>query len=537
MRTMKRLPLLMVVALMWLTTLTPFTTAQAQAPEAGVLRTSIASDPVLDPALVPDTYSGIMIKNLMEGLTRPDAEGVPEAAMAESWDVSEDGLVYTFHLREAQWTNGDPVVAGDFEYAWKRVLNPDTASPKAGDLFEIKNAQAYYSGEAALEDVGVKALDDKTLEVTLENPTPYFLDLTARTTVMYPVNPRAVEENENWATDAGEEYVTNGPFTLSEWEHNSYFTFAKSPTYWDADNVQLERAEVQIIEAESTANAAYQAGEIDFVGIPFNTVSLDALDTYRADGTLQTVDFAALYEYKMNVTDPVLANKNIRKALAYGIDRQTLIDNITKANEKPALGLVSPAMRGFEGSNNYFADADFETAKEYLQQGLEELGMSDPSELTVTLTTNTSETHGAIAQYLQAGWVNNLGINVEIANQEWQVHLDNLLTLNYQLGRLGSVAEYNDPNAFLEMYYEPDNGMNRTGWENADYQALLDEASVETDVEKRIELLKEAEAIFMEEMPTVPVYFYSNAYVARDYVQNMHPDAFVDVQLKHVVVE
>lgn len=534
MKKIKQLLLLMTVVLGLLPSQN---VVSAQAPDPGVLRTSIASEPVLDPALVPDTYSGIMIKNLMEGLTRPDAEGEPEPAMAESWDVSEDGLVYTFLLRDAEWSNGDPVTAGDFEFAWKRVLNPDVASPKASDLFVLKDAQAYYSGEASVDDVGVKALDDKTLEVTLEVPTPYFLDLTARTIVMYPVNPRAVEENESWALDAGEAYVTNGPFTLSEWEHNSYFTFSKSPSYWDAENVQLETVNVQVIEAESTANAAFQAGEIDFVGIPFNTVSLDALDVYRADDTLQTVDFAALYEYKVNVTDPVLSNVNVRKALAYGIDRQTLIDNITKANETPALGLVSPAMRGFEDSNNYYTDGDFEAAKEYLAKGLEELGMSDPSELTVTLTTNTSESHGAIAQYLQAGWVNNLGINVEIANQEWQVHLDNLLTLNYQLGRLGSVAEYNDPYAFLEMYYEADNGMNRTGWENEEYQRLLDEASVETDEEKRVELMKQAEAIFMEEMPPIPVYFYSNAYVAKDYVQNMHPDAFVDVQLKHVVVE
>lgn len=534
---MKKLSVLFLLLTVMLGLTPNLNTVQAQAPDPGVLRTSIASEPVLDPALVPDTYSGIMVKNLMEGLTRPDAEGVPEPAMAESWDVSEDGLVYTFHLREASWSNGDPVTAGDFEFAWKRVLNPDTASPKAGDLFEVANAQAYYLGEASADDVGVKALDDKTFEVTLENPTPYFLDLTARTTVMYPVNPRAVEENESWALDAGESYVTNGPFTLTEWEHNSFFTFGKSLSYWDNENVQLETVNVQVIEAESTANAAFQAGEIDFVGIPFNTVSLDALDVYRADETLQTVDFAALYEYKMNVTDPQLSNVNIRKALAYGIDRQTLIDNITKANETPALGLVSPAMRGFEESNNYFTDGDFQTAREYLATGLEELGLSDPSELTVTLSTNTSESHGAIAQYLQAGWVNNLGINVEIANQEWQVHLDNLLTLNYQLGRLGSVAEYNDPNAFLEMYYEPDNGMNRTGWENAEYQELLDAASVETDEAARVELMQQAEAVFMDEMPTVPVYFYSNAYVAKDFVKNMHPDAFVDVQLKHVVVE
>lgn len=534
---MKKFNVLFLLLTMMLALMPRLNTIQAQAPEPGMLRTSIASEPVLDPALVPDTYSGIMVKNLMEGLTRPDAEGVPEPAMAESWDVSDDGLVYTFHLREASWTNGDPVTAGDFEFAWKRVLNPDTASPKAGDLFEVANAKAYYLGEASVDDVGVKALDDKTLEVTLENPTPYFLDLTARTTVMYPVNPRAVEENESWALDAGESYVTNGPFTLTEWEHNSFFTFSKSPSYWDNETVQLETVNIQVIEAESTANAAFQAGEIDFVGIPFNTVSLDALDVYRADDTLQTVDFAALYEYKMNVTDPQLANVNIRKALAYGIDRQTLIDNITKANETPALGLVSPAMRGFEDSNNYFTDGDFETARKYLKTGLEELGLNDPAELTVTLSTNTSESHGAIAQYLQAGWVNNLGINVEIANQEWQVHLDNLLTLNYQLGRLGSVAEYNDPNAFLEMYYEPDNGMNRTGWENVEYQELLDAASVETDESARNELMKQAEAVFMDEMPTVPVYFYSNAYVAKDFVQNMHPDAFVDVQLKHVVVE
>ena len=201
-----------------------------------------------------------------------------------------------------------------------------------------------------------------------------------------------------------------------------------------------------------------------------------------------------------------MSNVNIRKALALAIDRQGLVDNITIGEQEPALGYVPPTIAGFEEDRGYFKDADFEQAKEYLAKGLEELGLQDPSELTVKISINTSEAHSTIAQYIQEGWASNLGINAEIDNSEWQVYLDKLSALDYQIGRLGWIADYNDASSFLGMYDSVDNGNNDTGWSNEEYTKLLKEAELETDLDKRTELLKQAEAVMIEEMPVIPLY-------------------------------
>lgn len=499
------------------------------------LNVSMLTDPVLDTALTTDTYSPSLLKNIFEGLTRTDSEGVPQPAMASSWQVSEDGLVYTFTMREgAEWSNGDPVTAHDFEYAWKRVLNPETLAHGADDLFLIAGAEAYHLGEASADEVGVKALDDSQLEVTLATPAPYFLELTSRLGKLLPVHQATVEENSAWAQEGGDSFVSNGPFTVSEVNHTSHYVLTKNENYWDQENVALETVTVYIVESEATANAMFQAQELDFIGIPFNSVSLDAIDLYREQDLFNVVDFAAFYNYKMNTTDETLSNVNIRMALALAVDRQTLIDNVTKGGETPALGLVPPMMKGFEEDRGYFQDADFEKAREYLAKGMEELGLSDPSQVSVTLSTNTSESHSAIAQYVQHGWVEHLGISVEVANTEWQVHLDQMSMLDYQLGRIGDTGDYNDAYTFLSKYEEVNNADNRTGWHNDTYTDLLAQSKTETDSDKRVALLQEAEAILMESVPFVPVYYYSNSFAFHDNVKNMAPNPFIEVNLKEV---
>lgn len=525
---------LMSAAFLSLSGVLPTVSVGAQAEQVLNLA-STSEPPSIDPAVATDSASSAVIFNVFEGLTqRKDNEVVP--AVAESWEVSEDGLTYTFKLRDSQWSNGDAVTAGDFEYAWKRVLNPETLSEYANLLYVIEGAEAYNKGEGKVEDVGVKAVDDKTLEVKLTAPIAYFPDLVAHYTFM-PVNQKVVEANADWAMEAGEDYVGNGAFVLSEWNHSSDYTLEKNANYWDADAVSLTKVNVQIVESEATANAMFQSGDIDFLGSPYQTVSLDAIDTYRENNQLNVADFAAIYWYKVNTTDEVMSNVNIRKALALAIDRQGLVDNITKGNQVPALGYVPKTVAGFEEDRGYFADADYEKAKEYLAAGLEELGLKDASEVKVNISINTSEAHSAIAQYIQEGWAKNLGVNVEIDNSEWQVYLDKLSALDYQVGRLGWIADYNDATSFLNMYDSVSNGNNDTGWENQDFANLLKEADMETDAAKRVDLLKKAEALMIDEMPVIPIYYYTNLYVHKDNVKNMKQDGLGKVYLKYVVVE
>lgn len=512
-------------------------TAMVSAQEEQVLNLAIGSEPpTIDPALATDSTSGAIIKNVFEGLTAMDNAGEVLPGAAESWEVSEDGLTYTFKLREGNtWSNGDPVTASDFEYAWKRVLNPETASQYASILYVVAGAEAYNSGEGEADAVGVTAVDDSTLEVTLANPTTYFLELTAFYTYM-PVHQATVEADADWALDASDAYVTNGPFSLQEWAHSSHYVLVKNDSYWDVDNVSLDTVNVQIIEAESTANAEFQAGGIDYLGSPYSTVSLDAIDLYRANEELNVAPYAAIYWYKLNTTDEVMSNVNIRKALALAVDRQALVDNITKGGQLPAMGYVPPTSAGFEEDRGYFADADYDAAKEYLATGLEELGMSDPSELTINISINTSEAHSTIAQFIQEGWAQNLGINAEIDNTEWQVYLERLDVLDFQVARMGWIADFNDASTFLDMYRTADAGNNDTGWENEEYKALIDQAAAEQDVDVRTDLLLQAEAIMIEEMPVIPLYYYTNLYVVHDHVENMLPDALGNINLKDVSI-
>lgn len=491
--------------------------------------------PSLHPGLATDSTSSAILNNVFEGLTTRKGSEVVNAA-AEDISISDDQITYTIKLRDAKWSNGDPVTAYDFEYAWKWVLNPENASEYASMLYPIKNAEAYNKGKAKVEDVGIKVEDDKTLVVTLEQPTPYFLEMLAFKTY-FPVNKNVAEKNPKWYTEAGEDYVTNGPFLLDSWNHNKDITLKKNPDYWDAANVALEKVNITMVESEQTATTMFDNGEIDFLGSPFQTVALDAIDQYKSEGILKIKDYAAIYVYKFNTTDEILKNKNIRRALALAIDRQSLIDNITKGEQKPALGMVPVAIKGFEEDRGYFKDNDVEEAKKALEQGMKELGISKPEDLKITISFNTSEAHAAIAQFIQENWRKNLGINATLDNSEWQVYLDKLSNLDYQVGRLGWIADYNDAYTFLEQYDSAQNGNNDTGWENPEYTRLLRESNKETDPEKRLELLKQAEAIIIEEMPVAPIYYYTNLSVAKDYVKNMETDILGNIYLKYVDVE
>ncbi|RXT13832.1 peptide ABC transporter substrate-binding protein [Ammoniphilus sp. CFH 90114] len=509
-------------------------TEENKAPQ--VLRLNINSEPpTLDPGLAEDSTSGTLIRQMFEGLTRIGEDENPHEAAAEKIEVSEDLKTYTFTIREnAKWSNGDPVTAYDFEYAWERVLAPETAANYAYQLYVIKNAEKFNKGEIKdVNEVGIKATDERTLVVELENPTPYFLELTAFYTYM-PVNKNIVEANKDWANDATDKYVSNGAFKLDKWEHNNIAEIVKNDQYWDADKVQLDRITFAMIEDHATAFNMFENGELDWAGAPTSDLPTDAIPTLKDQGRLNIYPIAGTYWYKFQTEKPPFNNVKMRKAFAYAMDRQTIIDNVTQADQIPAMGAVPPTM-GLK-NEGYFKDNDLETAKKLFDEGLQELGMTK-EELDVTLSYNTSESHQKIAQAIQDQWKKAFGIDVKLENMEWKVYLEEMHSGNYQVGRMGWLGDFNDPINFLELYKDKYGGNNDTLWENADFQRLLGESAVEADPDKRKQILAQAEQILMDEMPIAPIYFYTKSYVKDDKVKGVLLHGLGDVDYKYAYIE
>ncbi|MFB3929908.1 MULTISPECIES: peptide ABC transporter substrate-binding protein [Bacillus amyloliquefaciens group] len=491
------------------------------------LNINIKTEPFsLHPGLANDSVSGGVIRQTFEGLTRVNSKGEPEEGMASKIETSKDGKTYTFTIRDgAKWSNGDPVTAQDFEYAWKWALDPNNESQYAYQLYYIKGAEAANTGKGKIDDVGVKAVNDKTLKVELNNPTPYFTQLTSFYTYM-PINKKIAEKHKNWNTNAGENYVSNGPFKMTAWKHSGSITLEKNDQYWDKDAVKLKKINMVMINNNNTELKKFQAGELDWAGMPLGQLPTESLPTLKKDGSLHVEPIAGVYWYKFNTEAKPLNNVNIRKALAYAIDRSSIVKNVTQGEQIPAMAAVPPSMKGFkDNTKGYFKDNDVKSAKEFLNKGLKELGVKNASDLpAIKLSYNTDDAHAKIAQAVQEMWKKNLGVKVELDNSEWNVYIDKLHSQNYQIGRmgwLGDFNDFNDPINFLELFRDKEGGNNDTGWEDPEFKKLLNQSQLETDPDKRIEELKKAEKIFIDAMPVAPVYFYTDPWVQDKNLKNV----------------
>ncbi|MEH7223960.1 peptide ABC transporter substrate-binding protein [Bacillus sp. JJ1566] len=503
------------------------------------LRINISSEPpTLHPGLATDSTSGVVLNHAFEGLTRISKNGEPEEAMAEKIDVSEDGKTYTFTIRDAKWSNGDPVTAHDFEYAWKWVLVPGNQSDYASQIYNyIEGAKnAYDTPDISIDkmqNVGIKAIDDKTLEVKLLNPTAYFLELTAFYTY-FPVNSKIAKDNPDWANRVDESYVSNGPFVIAD--KSATITLNKNKDYWDADSVKLEKITMDMINDPSTEYQSFKKGELDWAGAPMSALPTDVIPTLEKEGTLQKSTIAGTYWYKFNINKEPFQNENLRKAFAYAINRKAIVENVALGGQIPAMALV-PTTILKENEKGYFKDNDVAAAKEHLQKALDELGLSNVSELPpIALSYNTSEGHQKIAQAIQDMWRKELGVEVTLNNAEWTVFLDNVDTGNFQIARTGWLADFNDPVNFLEIYTVPQ-GNNDTGWTSETFNNLLAQAAVETDKNKRLDLLKEAEKVVISEMPIAPIYFYTNNWVQNENLKGVVISPLGDAQFKWAYFE
>lgn len=476
----------------------------------------------LDPHLVTGVTEHYVLLSLLEGLTNVHPQTLEvEPGVARAWDISDDGLHYTFYLDpNAKWSNGDPVTSGDFVFSFERILSPNLGAPYAYMLYSIKNAEAFHKGEIeSFDEVGVKMPDPHILTFELEAPTPYFLSLSGHYT-WWPVHPPTVlahgtmtDRISKW-TRVGN-FVGNGPFRLKKWKINDSIEVEKNPYYREADNVRLNRIHFLPVNAE-TEERAFRSKQLHITG----TVPVSRIDWYRKHSpqSLRFDTYLGVYYYLINTERGALKDPRVRKALAYSIDRDALTKHVLKAGQKPAAHFTPPNTAGYTAEVQLPYDPQL--ARKLLAEAGYPGGRNFPK---FEILFNTSESHRTIAVAIRQMWKNELGIEVELYNQEMKVYLATRKERNFDIARAAWIGDYVDPNTFLNLF-TGDNGNNHSNWNHPDYNALIRKAGFTSDPISRYALFQEAEKILMDELPVIPIYFYVRSTLIAPSVRGWYPN-------------
>ncbi|PBB06120.1 MULTISPECIES: peptide ABC transporter substrate-binding protein [Salimicrobium] len=507
-----------------------------------VLSLSESADiPTMDSSMATDTVAFQWLGSTKDGLYRLDEDAQAEPGIAKDHEMSEDGTTYTFNLREdAKWSNGDPVTAEDFVYAWQRAVNPDTGSEYGPYMMNgvIKNAEAIASGEMEVSELGVTAKDEHTLEVQLEQATPYFESLTAFGTFL-PLNQDFVEEQgDNYAQEA-DALLSNGPFKFEEWNHGEGWTVVKNEDYWDAENVKLDKIDVNVVKDTATGVNLFNSGEIDRTGL-----SSEFVDEYRSSEEFQIKDEPTLFYIKMNQEGEVLSNVNARKAIQYAIDRQGMVDVILNNGSKPSTGQVPENFvshpesgKDFRELNGDLVTSDLEKAKEHWKKAKEELG-KDSVELEYL--GGDTEVAKNLDAYIKDQLEQLEGLSVKVNSVPFEVRLERDTNMNYQLQNAGWGPDYIDPNTFLNLWLT-DGGNNHTGYASEEYDKLINEANTDLaqDPEARWEnFLKAEELLMKEDAVLAPLYQRSVAQLQKPYVKGVYVNPMgADYTYKYAYIE
>lgn len=497
---------------------------------------AISEPPSLDPALIDNQIAGDISNQLFEGLVRLDEKGNVVAGVAESWDISDDKTVYTFHLnKNAKWSNGDPVTAEDFIFSWERVLNPEVAAPLGSNLFFIKNGAAYNEGTVKdFNEVGIKAPDEQTLEITLERPTSFFLELTSFFTLL-PVNKKVAEANDKWATDA-KTFVSNGPFQLKEWKHDQELVMVPNENYWAKEVVKLDELKWVMVNDQNTEYGMYKSGEIAVAEQIPNSIKSQLIQS----GDAEKLPSASVAYLRFNHENKVFSNPKIRKALSMALDRQLIVDKVTQGGETPAFSFIPNGLGNGVGEfreqagDSLFKDKSVEEAKQLLEEGKDELGLSSLPK--VTLLFYTSDLYNQLTQAMQEMWKKNLGLEVELKTMERKVFVQNVQKGDYELAIYSTGADYNDAQNLLGQFTTGD-VYNYSKISIPAYDELVKKVDTELDLNKRAEYMQEAEKVLLEDMAIAPLYFNNKVYLQQDNVKNVHRYIIQAVDYREAFVE
>lgn len=495
-----------------------------------------AEPKALDPHVVTGVTEHNIISALLEGLVTENPKTLePQPGAAESWSVSDDGTVYTFALRSnGKWSNGDTVTAHDFVFSFERMLSPGLSAEYAEMLFVMKNAAAFHEGTLTdFSQVGVRAVNDSTLEITLNAGTPYFLSMLNHYS-WYPVHPPTIlkhgkmdELHTPWTRPGN--YVGNGVFVLDTWEVNKVIVVKKNPLHWDAQIVRLEAIHFHAIEKALTEERAFRAGDLHVTG----TVPLDKIEKYQQQSPelLMVSPYIGTYYYLFNVEQPPLDDVRVRKALSMSIDRAAICTHVLKAGQLPAYHFVPPDTGGYTSQAR--VTYDIAAAKTLLAEAGYPDGEGFPG---FELLYNTNESHRKIAEVIQQMWQKNLNIKVMLKNQEWKVYLDSTQQGDFQVARAGWIGDYVDPNTFLDLWITG-GGNNRTRWSNSDYDNFISTAAATSDAAVRFNAFQKAETILLNELPIMPIYLYVSLSLIQPGVRGWYPTLLDHHPYKYVYLE
>ena len=502
-----------------------------------ILHLANGSEPEdLDPQITTGVTEDNIIRAMIEGLVAEDPIDLhPVPGMAERWDISPDGKVYTFHLRaNAKWSNGEPVTALDFVRSYHRALTPELANEYKDMFFYVVNAEKFYKKEITnFDEVGFKALDERTFQISLHHPTSYFLSLLNHHS-WFPIHIPTVEKHgqlyqrgNHWTRP--ENYVGNGPFILSQWKVNSVIVVKKNPFYWDADKVRLKEIRFYPLERLDTEERAFRSKQVHKT----NKIPLTKIDYYKEHNPdlLKRAAYLGTYFYMLNTTNGAFRDKRVRQALSMSIDRESLVKNVSRNGELAAFSLVPPQTAGYTSENKI--TFDIPGAKKLQAEAGYPDGAGFPKS---ELLYNTLESHKIIAEALQQMWKKNLGIDITLRNEEWKVYLDSRKLGKFDLFRYGWIADYVDPNAFLDMWLSY-GGNNNSGWVNKEYDNLIEEAGRTIDTTARFKIFQKAEALLLDEAPIIPIYHYTTGYLLRPSVKNWNLTILDHQAYKYVYLE
>jgi len=482
------------------------------------LHRGLSSDPEsIDPHKARSTQAAEVLRDIGEGLVSYSATGTLVGGSAEAWTISDDGLTYTFRIRDnARWSNGDPVTADDFVFSLRRLVDPSTAAFYGQAVAAIVNADKIIRGEAAPSELGVTAKDNNTLVMTLQQPTPYLLSLLTHPST-FPVHAGSLAEHGKDFTRP-ENLLSNGAYKLAAWEPSSVLHLVRNTQYWNNAETSIDAVSYHVLTQEMTELNRFRAGEIDIT----SSIPPDSFAQVREQyaGQMHIAPYLGVYYYGYNLKKPPFAgNTNLRQALSMAIDRETLVEKVTGRGETPAYSWVPPGVDNYEPIRFSYADLSRDERNAAARRLYREAGYSEQHPAEIELRYNTSDTQQRIALAVQAMWAEVLGVRTSLVNEEFQVLLANIREADVtQVFRSSWIGDYNDAHTFLNIF-ESGNPSNMTHFENAEFDKLMRDAAAQVAPLNRRLYLEEAERVLLGEHPVIPLYFFVSKHLVSSRVQ------------------